>query len=108
MTNSLLSYVLFALSYNLISDFTTSEFVNVLQDCSEYMCSVCTDAHKNTRLTKSHRVEPVPDPIYNHPLKAGATRTPSVVVVVVNYVIIVAIGQWTWVVKEVLAYGECK
>ena len=78
-----------ALLYHLISDSTTSEFV--LQDCSEYMCSVCTDAHKNTRLTKSHRVEPVPDPIYNHPLKAGATRTPSVVVV--NYVIIVAIGH---------------
>ena len=37
-------------------------------------------------------MEPVPDPIYNHPLKAGATRTPSAVVVV-NYVIIVAIGH---------------
>ena len=50
-------------------------------------------------------MEPVPDPIYNHPLKAGATRTPSVVVVVaVNYVIIVAIGHG--LLKKFWPYGS--
>ena len=33
------------------------------------MCAECTEAHRNTRLTKSHTLNPVPDPVINHPLK---------------------------------------
>ena len=33
------------------------------------MCSTCTDAHRNTRLTKNHRISSVPEPVMNHPLK---------------------------------------
>ena len=41
--------------------------MRVVQDCNDYLCGVCEEAHSKTRLTKSHTIHQLAAPPTAHP-----------------------------------------
>ena len=46
--------------------------VGFCQDCQDFLCESCVDAHRKTKLTKNHVIIDVAPPIINHPRKDAA------------------------------------
>jgi len=38
-------------------------------ECNEHLCKECELAHGKTRITKTHKIETIPPPLFKHPLK---------------------------------------